>query len=348
MTRFAPLFALLALAGALPWSAHHPSRAAPSPLALELEVQRPAGPPALLQFLVAARSPEEAESAVRAALSALPVEPRTPTATAAWRPWGWAWNDHELPVPVAYNPTGAPPAAGPQALITGLQAWSTVEGSRFAFTYAGITERSASILQAGPDGENVVSWAYLPCDRGCVLGLTSKETVHEVDILFNSNPNALTELGLETVLDWRTIILHELGHMAGLEHSCPAPWGPCTPEEIAAVMYFQYTGINRTLTADDRAGIRALYPAKPTSPTSGPRRLTLQPGWTLLVLPALPSEQIAAALPCLQIAYTFEDHRWARWARFLPPALITLHTFPPASPAWTFATASCEAEIPAP
>jgi hypothetical protein len=342
------LLALVAVALTVPWSAPIPSRAAPAPFAFELEVERPSGQPALIQFIVAARSPADAERAARAALAALPVQPRTPAASAAWRPWGWAWNDDELPVPVAYNPTGAPPVVGPQAIIAGLQAWSSVEGSRFSFTYAGITDRVASILDAGPDGENVVSWAHFPCDRGCVLGLTSKESVHEVDMLLNSNPNALIELGLDTVLDWRTIILHELGHMAGLEHSCPAPWGPCTPEEVAAVMYFQYTGINRTLAADDREGIRARYPALPPPTPPATRRLTLEPGWSLIILPGLPVGDVASALPCLQAAYAFDGERWTRWARGLPPAIVTLQVFPGASPAWVFAATACTAELPAP
>lgn len=341
----AALAALLALA--LPASVER-SAAAPAPFTLDIVADRPGGPPVLLQFLVAARSPAEAERAVAAALAALPVAPREPAASAAWRPWGWAWSDAELPVPVAYNPTGAPPAAGPQAVIAGLDAWSSVEGSRFRFRYAGITDRTASILEAGPDGENVISWVHLPCDRGCVLGLTSKEEAREVDMLLNSNPNALRELGLDAVLDWRTVILHELGHMAGLEHSCPAPWGPCTPEEIAAVMYFQYTGINRALAPDDRAGIRALYPAAPAAPPAGPVRVALEPGWNFLVLPGLEPAAAAAALPCLEAAYVFEGPSWHRWARALPPPLVTLTVFPPERPAWLYAASACSAGLPLP
>jgi hypothetical protein len=343
--RLIPLLAALALTLLLPASAPGPTRAAPPPLHFTLVVERPDGSPALLTFLVVAHSSADAERAVAAALAALPVAHREPVASAAWRPWGWAWNDDELPVPVSYNPTGAPPAAGPQAVIAGLDAWSSVEGSRFAFRYAGITDRLASILESGPDGENVISWVHLPCDRGCVLGLTSKEAVHEVDILLNSNRNALTELGLEAVLDWRTVILHELGHMAGLEHSCPWPWGPCTPEEIAAVMYFQYTGINRSLSPDDREGLRALYPAP--APPPAPRLLALEPGWNLLVVPPVPLDVAADALPCLEAAYTFDGSTWRRWARSLPPLLHTLPAFPTESPAWLFATGRCASVLPA-
>ena len=110
-------------------------------------------------------------------------------------------------------------------------------------------------LQSGPDGENVVSWASLPCEVGCVLGITSKGAAREVDMLLNSNPDAVQQMGTEATLDWRTVILHELGHMAGLEHSCPVPFGPCTAAEATAVMYWAYTGTLRKLAPDDIAGL---------------------------------------------------------------------------------------------
>jgi len=340
--------AALALAALLPAGGRGHSGPAlaesPSAQAWSLVVERPGGARARLDFLVAARTPADAERAVAAALRALPVVPAAPGVSAAWRPWGWAWSDAELPVPVAYNPAGAPSVVGPQAVIAGLRAWSSVEGSRFAFRYAGITDRTASILDAGPDGENVISWVHLPCDRGCVLGLTSKEEAREVDILLNSNPNALAELGLDTVLDWRTVILHELGHMAGLDHSCPAPWGPCTPDEVAAVMYFQYTGTNRVLAPDDRAGLRALYPAEPP-PSGSARRVALEPGWNLLVAPPVPPADLAARLPCLVAAYAFDGAAWLRWAPELPAQLRTLAVFPSEAPVWLLASGACAADI---
>lgn len=343
--RYLALSSLLPLVALLAGASERQAGAQPALFPATVVVQRPHGPPALVHFLVAARTANDAEAATAAALRSLgpAASQRAPgsgDASAAWRPWGWAWADDELPVPVAYNPSGAPPSVGPAAVIAGMQAWSSVEGSRFAFRYAGITDRTATILEAGPDGENVISWVHLECSRGCVLGLTSKELTHEVDMLLNSNPNALAELGLDVVLDWRTVILHELGHMAGLEHSCPAPWGPCTPEETAAVMYFQYTGINRTLAADDRAGIRALYPAAPAA-APAPPMLALEAGWNLVVLPPGPMSALAAALPCLVAAYHFDGERWLRYIPALPPAAQTLHDLPGPAPAWVLAAGAC-------
>ena len=72
-------------------------------------------------------------------------------------PVGLAWDNNEIPVPVAYNPTAAPATVSPDAILAGLTAWGSVETSTFAFRYAGITSNTASILATGPDGENVIS-----------------------------------------------------------------------------------------------------------------------------------------------------------------------------------------------
>ena len=310
----------------------------PSLYTIELVVTGNPGETVLTRIEVSAGTRGEAEAAARDALVA--VAPRaavvpTGSASAAWLPWSWKWESPEIPVPVAYNPTGAPDGVGPAAVIAGLQAWSSVATSSFRFTYAGITDNSASILELGPDGENVVSWASLPCERGCVLGLTSKNSAHEVDMLLNSNPEAALQLG-GAALDWRTVILHELGHVAGLEHSCPVPFGPCTEAEAAAVMYFAYVGTLRKLAPDDIAGLSALYPlgteAPGPSPTPAPGvtpaltpypelTVILERGWNLVVLPPGPMEPVGQALACMAALYEFRDGAWTTWIRDLPQGL---------------------------
>ena len=294
---------------------------APRVFAVERTLVRPDGGVVLARLEVAAGTQAEAEAAAGAALPSLApaASVLSGDASAQWLPWPWAWEGDELPVAVAYNPEAAPSAVGPSAIIAGLQAWSNVGDSAFRFHYAGVTNNTASILALGPDGENVVSWASLPCERGCVLGVTSKENAHEVDMLLNSNPAAAEQLGVGTAVDWRTVVLHELGHMAGLEHSCPVPFGPCTEAEAGAVMYFQYRGILRKLASDDMAGIAALYPAAtaPAPPTPGttpaptPAReaelvVVLEPGWNLVLLPSGTVTSAAGPLECIHAVYTFE------------------------------------------
>ncbi|MBE0609155.1 MAG: hypothetical protein IH609_07240 [Dehalococcoidia bacterium] len=346
------LLGLLLAAGPL---AHDPAVAATARHTLSLEVHRAEGPPVLLQFLVAAATPGDALAAARR--TAAEFVPggyvSEGSVSAQWAAWGWKWADDELPVTVAYNPTGAPSSVGPQAVIAGIQAWSSVPDSPFAFRYGGITDNIASILEAGPDGENVVSWSPMECNPGCVLGVTSKETAHEVDMLLNSNPEAATQVGINGTLDWRTIILHELGHMAGLEHSCPVPFGPCTDAELAAVMHYQYRGIQRKLEPDDIAGLVALYPlspsaapspgVSPTPPADVP--VVLEPGWNFLVLPALGMDALASRLSCLTAGYAFEAGAWQAWIRGAPSPLQSLRATRSGSAYWLVASAPCATTV---
>lgn len=329
---------------------------------LSFVVARPAGPPVLLQFEVAAESAEAAAAAAeRAAVEIVPggriaiQEPGGVSAQFAF--WSWKWEDSELPVRVGYNPAGAPPGAGPQAVAAGLQQWTDVESSRFAFVYGGVTERIASMADTGPDGDNVISWAFLDCATGCVLGVTSKEATHEVDMVLNGNPEAARQLGVGGVIDWRSVILHELGHMAGLEHSCPAPFGACTEAEAAAVMYYQYRGLQRFLEADDIAGISALYPrlepqtpvATPGAPSPVPTPppaprpevvVVLEPGWNLAMLPEGTISGTMERLECAAAVYGYED-AWVRWVRGAPAVLQTLGTVETGRSYWVLAEAPC-------
>lgn len=322
---------------------------------LELVVRRPAGPPVLLQFVVAAADAEEARvAAERVALELVPggdLGPAPAGVSAAWQQWGWTWDEDEMPVRVAYNPEGAAPGASPDTVLFGLQAWSAVPGSAFAFDYAGITDNVASILETGPDGENVVSWKSLDCTLGCVLGVASKEQVHEADLVLNSNPAAATQAGIGGTLDWRTVILHELGHVAGLEHSCPAPFGMCTDEELRAVMYYQYSGVQRVLEPDDVAGLVALYPeqAPGPEPTPSPFPETVVravAGWNLTLLPSGSAANIAERMACVGAIYHWDGTGWRTWIRGLSPALQDLETTQSGSGYWLWATGACTGEFP--
>lgn len=336
------------------WSSAPPSQtlraeelgANPSMFAVERTLVRPDGSRAMVRVDVLAESPDEAAEVVDTMLPG--VHQGGSGVRAQWAAWSWRWEQHEIPVEVAYNPTGAPNAFGPQLLLAGLQAWSGVTSSSFRYAYAGVTNNVASILDSGPDGENVISWEPLPCERGCVLALTSKESTHEVDMVLNSNPEAAAQLGVGTSVDWRTVILHELGHMAGLEHSCPVPFGPCTAAEADAVMYFQYRGVLRTLAADDIAGISALYPlaAEPEPPAEPPGMpVVLEPGWNFVILPAGPVAGLQQHLPCLGAIYARSGDRWSVWARVLPPSLVTLDAVETGVAYWVKAEGGCAVVI---
>jgi hypothetical protein len=323
---------------------------------LSLAVRRPTGPAVLLQFEVRASDGEQAyAAAASAAAQLIPggtlIDDAPGVATAQWQPWGWTWDDAELPVRVAYNPTGAPPAIGPDAVIAALDTWSSVTTSRFGYAYGGFTDRPASLRDSGPDGNNVIAWQSLDCSQGCVLGVTTKETVHESDLILNSNPAANLGNGSNGTADARTVILHETGHMAGLEHSCPAPFGVCTPDEVNAVMYYQYRGTMRKLTADDIAGISALYPVGAPTPSATPtpaappptlsQFFALEAGWNLVLLPSGALADSMPGLSCADAVYRYEGGAWRVWLRDAPAALLTLDAAESGSAYWVHADGPC-------
>lgn len=322
------------------------------PVSLSLTVARADGPPVMLQFMMRAESVSAAEAAARAAAQALfpsgqIIEVDSGHATAQYVFWSWKWDDAELPVVVAYNPAGAIPGFGPQSIVAALAAWSAVEGSKFAFIYGGITERKASLHDQIPDGENVIEWRELPCTpAACALGLTSKEVTHEVDLVLNSNPEARLGDGLAgSPVDAGTVALHEIGHIAGLEHSCPPLIGPCTTDELNAVMYFQYVGVHRVLGSDDRAGIVALYPV-PQAPPGHGRVVTLAPGWNLALLPNGKAGEVMAPLTCARAAYGWTGDGWHVWLRGVFPSLQTLTDIDQGAGYWLWADGACEHFFP--
>ena len=339
-----------------------PGASGPAARTVLLHIVRPDGSDAELTFEVLAGSDAEArDAALRALAQVAPaarvVEPVPGEVSAQWLPWTWKWTDSEIPVPVAYNPTNAPPSVGPQVVVAGLQAWSSVATSSFRFNYAGITDNTATILDFGPDGENVLSWATLDCTSGCVLGVTSKDTAHEVDMLLNNNPAAADQLGVGTTVDWRTVILHELGHVAGLEHSCPVPFGPCTQADADAVMFSQSRGILRTLAPDDILGLSKLYPLAPgATPTPGTPGATPSPfpeypvilegGWNLLVLPELAIAQLSNGLPCLQAVYEYSADDWFSWIRGAPDSIQEITSVSPTRSYWLMASGFCAHDFP--
>lgn len=287
------------------------------------------------------------------------------------QPWGWLWDVEGQPVQVAYNPDGAPSHFSVANVQYALELWSSVESSSFAFEYAGETTATASMNVSGRDDANVVAWQDLGCDEGCVLGLTTKSfDDHEVDISLNSHPGAKLGDGSNGTYDALTVFIHELGHMAGLEHSCPV-LGPCTDDEFDAVMYYAYSSLQHTLGADDIEGITSLYPAPEgvtssypgvvaddeagetpvpgTSDTGASSAVAVRvaDGWNLAALPAGAIEDIADALTCVDAVYSYTPGEgWKRWIRGLYPELQTLTTLANEGDAyWVRASDSCSASF---
>ncbi|MGH2610474.1 MAG: matrixin family metalloprotease, partial [Tepidiformaceae bacterium] len=346
MTRRLPIALFLGVLLLCSLRAAPPGAAAPVVRDIQLVMMRPDGSYVVLMFAVDAPSHEAAlETAIAAAYELAPeaslVTSGDDGVTAQFAPWWWQWDLTELPVRVAYNSEGTAAGVTPADVDAALAAWSGVEGSAFAFHYAGATTAAAHVQDDVNDGQNVVAWRHMDCSSGCVLGLTTKTEAHETDVVLNSNPEARLGNGADGTIDTRTVLVHEAGHMAGLEHSCPL--FDCSEAEEGAVMYFQYRGENRTPHEDDLAGIRALYPGTASAGAGEPQTLAidLAAGWSLTVLPPGLLDNTMDRLVCVDAVYAWDGSEWRTWIRGAYPLLQDLVAAEPGTAYWMHARASC-------
>ena len=152
---------------------------------------------------------------------------------------------------------------GLTALTNTHTTWNSVASSSFEFKLGdpNVTDRCPSLVFECNNGNtfdtnNDVGW--VPLTSFTTLGIAVWGTfTDEVDIALNSNRGWTTN---GANFDTETVMLHENGHALGLLHS--------TVE--GSVMEAIYDGERRTLSADDIAGVSAIYPAANPPPPSDP------------------------------------------------------------------------------
>lgn len=120
---------------------------------------------------------------------------------------------------------------------------------------------TTGITDVGVDGTNLVTFANTTANQAAVGGAvavaiftysTTTGIISESDIVFNPSQGFSTT-GLGSAQDVESVAAHECGHFVGQEH---------TPCMHATMFPFNGNGntFNRTLAADDIAGLRTLYP----------------------------------------------------------------------------------------
>ena len=203
------------------------------------------GQTAYLEILVVVPKGQTESAAKTRALKAQNAKKHS----ARWAATGLVWDNASATQ--RYNPAGQP-VSGQSALVATQSSWNNA-GSRFRFVNGGTTSTCPSLVPGCPggqqfDGQNGVGWAAL--EEG-TLGVTVyNPSIDEADMGINTG--YAWNLGcqeLPTSYDLQTVILHENGHVVGLDHS----------SDINAIMYPSYQQANCTLGQDDINGIRALY-----------------------------------------------------------------------------------------
>jgi hypothetical protein len=214
------------------------------------------GTDVLVEVFVAVPQGQSARQAADAALAEQGARPGPPPgAGGSGGPGftGLVWD--VLPVVQNYNPAGEQVVA--QSSLAATQAtWSSVPGSDFAMTFGGATSRCPSIVRECPgpqvlDGLNDVGWARLSRN---ILGVTWSTTggTDEADMALSTQvPWSTGCTDVAGSFDVQTVLLHENGHVAGLDHA----------SSTESVMFPSYQAARCSLGALDQQAIRALYPA---------------------------------------------------------------------------------------
>lgn len=172
---------------------------------------------------------------------------------------GMVWPDSKIPVPYLMDRDGSddvPLGDALAAIQAALATWADVPCSRLSYTYAGETD-----LDVAVDGQNVFLWI----ESGWIYGEEAAaatslwipvEEERTADIAFNGEgfswaiePEAA--ISYQT-LDIQAVATHELGHFSGLGHTMSS----------VDTMYFSWRPWpgQRSLSADDKLGLCALYP----------------------------------------------------------------------------------------
>ncbi len=159
------------------------------------------------------------------------------------------------------------------AVLDAIAQWNNVDGSLFEY----LSEAQEGDPCAGPDDQVYARFSADICGFSWgtnVIGVTGisytacvdgSAQIIDTDILINANESwdvyNVPPVG-SSALDFRRVILHELGHVAGLDH----PDEAVPPEVVEAIMNSEISD-KFELQTDDKNGVISIY--KTTSSIGG-------------------------------------------------------------------------------
>lgn len=168
-------------------------------------------------------------------------------------------------VPLLYNPAGDPTGMGATALSSDAGIWSAAPGATYREAYGGTTSSTG-----GLGHPNVVYWPnpWPYGNPGEILGVTTTffdrltcDILHADVAINDAFQWSTAAAGAAPGFDLESVLLHELGHVAGLGHS---------PDPHAVMYSFIASGeVKRQLQQADIFAVDEVYPGSRTSVITG-------------------------------------------------------------------------------
>lgn len=154
-----------------------------------------------------------------------------------------------------------------RAVRKAFEHWSSVANIEFDIKTS--PDQSVSSLESGGDGKSLITIAPTAENFSLFTGdaneiaartrlfYTKSGRITEADIVLNPYQHFSTD-GLSSTYDIEATVTHEIGHLLGLEHSC-VMGATMQPRQGKNGLYDLPAFASRTLSEDDKAGVRSLY-----------------------------------------------------------------------------------------
>lgn len=208
-------------------------------------------------------------------LSALPARSYTLQSTEGTTPAQIKWPRRKITVALSASLLAPPANIKPGSNVVGavrraLAHWAAA--ANIQFVEVSSKAESISAPTSGGDGVSLITVAHTPENSAPFAGTnneaagrtrifyTESGNITEADIVLNPAQQFSTD-GTIGTYDLEAALTHEVGHLLGLEHSAIAA-ATMQPRQGKNGLYEMDAWTPRTLSEDDRAGVRALYGAR--------------------------------------------------------------------------------------